>query len=103
MKVKIFVDWVGNRIMNQAEGEKLLASQISDQESYEDYRGEYLNDILEDWLKGKKDVSYSEFYKKLFDLTAEERAEVEELCRAEYKEQIESDFFSDWDEVWVEV
>ena len=103
MKVKIFVDWVGSRIMNQAEGEALLASQISDEGNYADYRGEYLNDIIEAWLKKHPTTHYSEFYKKLFDLTAEERAEIEAMCREDYKAQIEGDFFSDWDEVWVEV
>jgi hypothetical protein len=103
MKIKIFVDWTGARIMNQKEGEAELASQLNNKDDYEDYRGTYLNDIIEDWLKKKPEVHYSEFYKKLFDLSAEERAEIEAKCRESYKEQVEEDFFDDWEEFEIDV
>ena len=103
MKVKIFVNWEANRIMNQAEGEALLASRLSDENDYDDYRGCCLNDIVEEWLKNHPTTHHSEFYKKLFDLTAEERAEIEAKCRESFKEQVEDDFFDDWDEVEVDI
>ena len=103
MKVKIFVDWSRQEIMNQKEGEEKLASHLKDQADYEDYRTDYLNDIIEDWLKKHPTTHYSEFYKKIFDLSAEERAEIEAKCRESYKEQVEQDFFDDWEEVEIEV
>ena len=103
MKVKLFVDWNRAMIMNQKEGEAELASQLNDKDNYENYRGDYLNDIIEDWLKKKPEVHYSEFYKKLFDLSAEERAEIEAKCRESYKEQVEDDFSNDWDEVEIDI
>ena len=103
MKVKIFVDWSRQEIMSQAEGEALLASQMRDQENYADYRCDCLDDIIEEWLGSKIEVHHSEYYRKLVDLTAEEREELEAKCREEYQAQVESDFFEDWDEVWVEV
>lgn len=103
MKIKIYVDWVGNRIMNQKEGEEKLASQLNDNLNYEDYRGTYFNDIIGNWLKNHPTVHHSEYYKKLFDLSAEERAEIEAKCRESYKEQVEEDFFDDWEEIEIEV
>ena len=103
MKVKIFVDWSKQEIMNQKEGEEELASHLKDQIGYEYYRTDYLNDIIEDWLKKHPTTHYSEFYKKIFDLSAEERAEIEAKCRESYKEQIEQDFFDDWEEVEIDV
>ena len=103
MKVSLFIDWSRQEIMSQAEGEELLASQKHDEGDYADYRGSYLNDIIEEWLKNHPTVHYSEFYAKLFDLTEAERAEIEAECRKGYEEQVESDFYEDWDEVRVEV
>jgi hypothetical protein len=103
MKIKIFVDWTGARIMNQKEGEAELASHLNDKDNYEDYRGTYLNDIIEAWLKNHPTTHYTEFYKKLFELSAEERAEIEAKCRESYKEQVEEDFFDDWEEMEIEV
>jgi hypothetical protein len=103
MKVKLFVDWNGALIMNQKEGEEKLASLLKNKEDYEYYRSDYLNDIIEDWLKKHPTVHYSEFYKKLFDLSAEERAEIEAKCRESYEEYIKDDFFNDWDEVEIDV
>ena len=102
MKVKLFVDWDRAVIMNQKEGETELASQLNDKDNYEDYRGTYLNDIIEDWFNNQI-VHSSEYYKKIFDLSAEERAEIEAKCRKSYEEYIKDDFFNDWDEVEIEV
>ncbi len=103
MKVKLFVDWNRAVIMNQKEGEEKLASRLKDQTDYEYYRSDYLNDIIEDWLKNHPTAHYSEFYKKLFDLSAEERAEIETKCRNSYEEYTKDDFFNDWDEVEIEI
>ena len=103
MKVKIFVDWVGSRIMNQKEGEAELASHLNDKDNYKDYRGAYLEDVIKDWLDNKKEVHFSEYYKKLFDLSAEERAEIEAKCRESYEERIKQDFEDDWEEIEIEV
>lgn len=102
MKVKLFVDWNRAVIMNQKEGEAELASLLNDKDNYEDYRGTYLNDIIEDWFKDKP-IHHTEYYKKIFDLSAEERAEIEAKCRASYEEYAKDDFFNDWDEVEIEV
>lgn len=103
MKIKIFVDWSRQEILNQKIGEAELAAQLNNQDDYDYYRTDYLNDIIEDWLKKKPEVHYSEFYKKLFDLSAEERAEIEAKCRESYEEQVKEDFFNDWDEVEIEI
>ena len=103
MKIRVFVDWSRQEIMNLKEGEAELASHINDKDNYEDYRGTYLNDILEDWLKNHPTVHYSEFYKKLFCLSAEERAEIEAKCRENYEACVTEDFFCDWEEVEIEV
>jgi hypothetical protein len=103
MKVKLFIDWVGNRVMSLAEGEAELALHINDKDNYEDFRYSYLNDIIEEWLKNHPTVHHSEFYRKLFDLTEAERAEIEAKCRENYEACVTEDFFSDWEEVEVEV
>ena len=103
MKIKIFVDWSRQEIMNQKEGEAKLASHINDKDNYEDYRRDYLNDIIEGWLKKKPEIHYSDFYKNLFDLSAEERAEIEAKCRENYEACVTEDFFCDWEEVGIEV
>lgn len=99
MKVKLFIDWVGNRIMNQAEGEELFSSLLHDEESYADFRCDCLDDIIEEWLGGKIEVHHSEYYRKLVDLTEAERAEIEAMCRLDYRTQVENDFAEDWVEV----
>lgn len=103
MKIKIFVDWTGARIMNQKEGEAELTSRLNDKEDYESYRADYLNDIIEEWLKKHPAVHYTEYYKKLFELSAEERAEIEAKCRKWYEEQIKEDFYADWEEFEIDV
>ena len=103
MKVKIFVDWSRQEIMNQKEGEAELASHLNDKDKYEAYRSDYLNEIIEDWLKHQPAVHYSEYYKKIFELSAEERAEIEAEFRKNFKEQIEEDFSDDWEEVEIEI
>ena len=103
MKVKIFVDWRNQEIMNQKEGEAELASHLNNKDNYEDYRGAYWEDIIKDWLDDKKEVHFSEYYKKIFDLSAEERAEIEAKCRKNYEEQVKQDFSDDWDEVEIEI
>ena len=103
MKVKIFVNWSKREIMTEKEGETELASRLNDQDSYKDYRGDYLDDIIKDWLDDKKEVHCSEYYKKIFELSAEERAEIEAKCRKGYEEQIKEVFFDDWEEITLEV
>lgn len=102
MKIKIFVDWEDGKIMNQKEGEAELASQLNDKDNYEDYRGTYLNDIIEEWFKNKP-FHHTEYYKKIFELSAEERAEIEAECRKSYEEYTKEDFFGDWEEVEIEI
>lgn len=103
MKVKLFVDWSRQVIMNQKEGEAEFASYLNDKIRYEEYRETYLNEIIEDWLKHNLTTHYSEFYKKLFDLSAEERAEIEAKFRESYEENVKEEFSDDWDEVEIEI
>lgn len=103
MKVKIFVDWSEREIMTEKQGEAELASQLNDKNNYEDYRGDYLDDIIKDWLDDKKTVHCSEYYKKIFELSAEERAEIENKCRKDYEERIKEDFSNDWEEITLNI
>ena len=103
MKIKVFVNWNDKEIISQKESEVKLASCLKDQDSYKDYHDTYLDDIIEEWLDDKNEVHLSEYYKKIFELSAEERAEIETKCRNRYEEQVKQDFSNDWDEVEIEV
>lgn len=103
MKVKIFVNWSRRVIMNQKEGEAEFASYLNDKIRYEEYRSTYLDDIIKEWLDDKKEVHISEYYKKIFELSAEERAEIETKFRESYEENVKEEFSDDWDEVEIEI
>ncbi len=103
MKIKMFVNWDSEEIMTKAEADATLASKLGDKADYEDYRGTYFNDIIEEWLDEILQVHSSEYYTKIFDLTAEQRAELEAKCRESFEEQVKADFFNDWEEIEIEV
>lgn len=102
MKVKIFIDWSRQEIMNQKEGEAELALLLKNQDDYKNYRGDYLSDIIEEWFENKP-IHSSEYFKEIFDLSAEERAEIEAKCQKSYEESVKETFSNDWEEITIEI
>lgn len=100
MKVKIFVDWREEKIITEAQAKEQLAEIKADKDNFQDYKIDFLQDAIEEWLDKHH---CTKTFADVFNLAESEKKEILNTLRKWYEDSIESDFHSDWEEIEIEV
>ena len=98
MKVKVYVNWQDEKILNAKEYEEEIAECAKDREEDDDYE---LSDFLNDYLDGKYCCRHKLAY--LFNLNGEERKKILELWKEDCLETARNNFAEDYEEVEIEL
>ena len=100
MKIKLYVDWAGSRILDEKRYKAQLAQTIADEAEYRYYEDDYLEEHIEQWLD---EHHCSHIFKSVFRMSEDEKKEVLDMCRKGYEEAIEQNFAEEWEEITVEI
>lgn len=96
MKVKVYVNWDEEKILNAKEYEEEIVESAKDREDDDYELNEFLNDYLEDRVRRSK-------FAYLFSLSKEEREKILELWKEDCLETVRNNFDDDYEEVEIEL
>ena len=96
MKVKVYVNWQDEKILNTKEYEEEVAECVKDREDDDYGFSEFLNDYLEDRVHGSE-------FAYLFNLSKEEREKILELWKEDCLEAVRNNPDDDYEEVEIEL
>ena len=96
MKVKVYVNWDEEKILNAKEYEEEIVESAKDREDDDYELNEFLNDYLEDRVPRSK-------FAYLFSLSEEEREKILELWKEDCLETVKNNSDDDYEEVEIEL
>lgn len=96
MKVKVYVNWQDEKILNAKEYEEEIVESAKDREDDDYELNEFLNDYLEDRVRRSK-------FAYLFSLSEEEREKILELWKEDCLETVRNNVAEDYEEVEIEL
>ena len=96
MKVKVYVNWDEEKILNAKEYEEEIVESAKDREDDDYELNEFLNDYLEDTVRRSK-------FAYLFSLSEEEREKIHELWKEDCLETVKNNSDDDYEEVEIEL
>ena len=96
MKVKVYVNWDEEKILNAKEYEEEIVESAKDREDDDYELNEFLNDYLEDRVRRSK-------FAYLFSLSEEEREKILELWKEDCLETVRNNSDDDYEEVEIEL
>ena len=96
MKVKVYVNWDEEKILNAKEYEEEIVESAKDREDDDYALNEFLNDYLEDRVRGPE-------FAYLFNLSKEEREKILELWKEDCLETVRNNSDDDYEEVEIEL
>ena len=96
MKVKVYVNWDEEKILNAKEYEEEIVESAKDREDDDYELNEFLNDYLEDRVPRSK-------FAYLFSLSEEEREKILELWKEDCLETVRNNSDDDYEEVEIEL
>ena len=96
MKVKVYVNWDEEKILNEKEYEEEIVENAKGREDDDYELNEFLNDYLEDRVRRSK-------FAYLFSLSKEERGKILELWKEDCLETVRNNFDDDYEEVEIEL
>ena len=96
MKVKVYVNWDEEKILNAKEYEEEIIESAKDREDDDYELNEFLTDYLEDRVPRSK-------FAYLFSLSEEEREKILELWKEDCLETVRNNSDDDYEEVEIEL
>lgn len=100
MKVIIYVSWKDEEIFTEKDYKEKIKEVKEDKENFDDYKGSYLNDYIEDFIDKSP---YPKNFETVFNLTETERQKILDEVKEGYEIQVEEDFSDDWEEVEIDI
>ena len=96
MKVKVYVNWDEEKILNAKEYEEEIVESAKDREDDDYELNEFLNDYLEDRVCRSK-------FAYLFSVSKEEREKILELWKEDCLEVVRENLNDDYEEIEIEL
>ena len=100
MKVNVYVNWRDEEIITEKEYKAKLKEIKEDKDIFDDYKGFYLNDYIEEFIDNS---CYIKNLETVFNFTEAERKEILNEIKEGYENQVEEDMNDDWEEVEIEI
>lgn len=100
MKVAFFIDWENREVMTEEGAKKHLEETKADTDNFNDYVGEWLEEEIDDFLRGK---NMPRDFSTVFQLSQKYRDEILANLRKSYERSVENDFETDWEKFEFEV
>ena len=100
MKITLYIDWREEKILTEKDYNAMVEETKSNEDDFEDYKNDCLEDYIEDFLDEKR---YHRTFETIFNLSDSDKKEILDNVRKGYLTQVEQDFAEDYDKITIEV
>ena len=100
MKITLYIDWRGEKILTEKGYNAMVEEIKSNEDDFEDYKNDCLEDHIEDYLDEKR---YPRTLDTIFNLSDNDRKEILDNVRKGYLERVEQDFAEDYEKIIIEI
>ena len=100
MKITLYIDWRGEKILTEKDYKTELERAKNDENNFEDYKIDCLEDYIEEYLNEK---GYSRTFETVFKLSNSEKKEILDNVRKGYIAQVEHDLTEDFEKITIDI
>ena len=100
MKITLYIDWRGEKILTEKDYKTELERAKNDENGFEDYKIDRLEDYIEEYLDEK---GCGHTLETVFKLSNNEKKEILDNVRKGYFAQVECDLTDDFEKITIDI